>query len=52
MGCNCGGTGSGTRYQLIAPDGTVVGTFLTRPEALANLTAAGSGYRVVSTTAK
>jgi hypothetical protein len=50
--CNCGGTGDGTRYQLIGGDGKVAGTFLTRTEALAHLTAAGSGYRVVSTTAK
>ena len=50
--CNCAGTGNGTRYQLIGPDGQVAGVFVTRTEALTYLTAAGSGYRVVSTTAQ
>lgn len=48
MGCNCGGQGSGTVYQLVSPAGKQVGTYLTRTEAIAAMSAAGGGHRVVT----
>lgn len=52
MACNCGGAGAGSVFQLVAPDGTAKGTFLTRTEAVAALSGAGAGHRVVTTKAK
>lgn len=48
MGCNCGGGAASTAYQLVDPAGQVKGRFLTRTEAVAALSAAGSGHRVVT----
>lgn len=48
MPCNCsGGATSATRYQLQSSDGSVLGTYLSRTEALAAL-AVQPGARVVT----
>lgn len=50
--CNCKGGGTGSVFELVSPAGKTVGRFLTRPEALAHLTKAGPGHRVVTRPAK
>lgn len=48
MGCNCKGGGTGNVFQLVSPAGKTVGTYLTRTEAIAAMSAAGGGHRVVT----
>lgn len=48
MACNCGGVATSASYSLVGPDGSTKATYLTRTEAVAALSAAGSGYRVVA----
>jgi len=47
-GCNCGGGGTAKRYELQDPKGENAGTYLTRTEAVAALSVAPAGYRVVT----
>jgi len=50
MPCNCGSTGgTGTKYQLVGPDGQVKGTYLSKTEAIAALSVQPSGSKVVTT---
>jgi hypothetical protein len=50
MGCNCGGSkGTGQRYQLLRADGTSGGTYVSRTEAIAAMSAE-PGSKVITTT--
>jgi hypothetical protein len=50
MGCNCSGAkGTGTRYQLVKPDGTSGGVYVSRTEAIAAMSAQ-PGSKVVTVT--
>lgn len=47
-GCNCGGSkGTGPRYQLKSSTGEVLGTYVSRTEAIAAMSAA-KGSTVVT----
>jgi len=47
--CKCGGAkGTGPRYQLKDPSGTVLGTYVSRTEAIAAMSAAPSGSTVIT----